>query len=150
MHLALALVLATTAVSLTPQQSHTLRKVEAELVAPCCYSQSVALHMSREAAEMREEVTLMVTDGMTEQQIINHYKGIYGERILTVPDGVTGELAYMFPVLAMLFGLSGLCLFIRHALRPRACYGEATPHPTVDASQKLILKRIHAELGEGF
>lgn len=148
MHLALALLLATTATPLTPQQSITLRKVEGDLVAPCCYSQSIALHMSREAAEMRDQVTLMVEDGMTEQQIIDHYKAMYGERILTVPDGITGELAYTLPVLAVILGLAGLSLFIRQAMRPLAL-DKKTPHlKTTEASHKLILERIRSEVGE--
>jgi cytochrome c-type biogenesis protein CcmH/NrfF len=106
--------------------------------------------MSGEAAEMRNQVTQMVTDGMTEQQIIDHYKEIYGEKILTVPDGLTGEMAYTFPVVASLLGLVMLSLFIRHALRPRVASGQIAPRLVLDDSQKLILERIHAELGDGF
>jgi len=106
--------------------------------------------MSGEAAEMRDQVTQMVTDGMTEQQIIDHYKAIYGEKILTVPDGLTGEMAYTFPVVASLLGLVMLSLFIRHALRPRVPSGQTTPLPVLNDSQKLILERIHAELRDGF
>ena len=65
--------------------------MESRLLAPCCYTQSIAVHGSDIAAQMRSEVAEMVAGGKTEEEIVSHYRNIYGERILIVPDGLTGS-----------------------------------------------------------
>jgi len=44
--------------------------------------------MSDAAEEMRQQVTEMVASGMTDKEIIEHYRQQYGDRILVVPDGI--------------------------------------------------------------
>jgi cytochrome c-type biogenesis protein CcmH/NrfF len=57
--------------------------------------------MSAEAEQMRREVTEMVASG-SENEILGHYKALYGERILIVPDGRTGKILFSLPVVAFL------------------------------------------------
>ena len=102
--------------SLTSQQQAQVKHLEQSLLAPCCYSQSIAQHMSGAAAQMREEVTSMVASGMSEQEIIAHYKALYGDQILIVPDGRTGKVLYALPVLIFLVAIGALSLVFRRML----------------------------------
>jgi len=56
-------------VSLSNAQKSEIRKVEERLLAPCCYTQSIAVHGSEVADQMRAEVTEMVVQGRTENEI---------------------------------------------------------------------------------
>lgn len=150
MHFRFALLVVITTATLTPQQTKTVKKVEDSLVAPCCYEQSIALHMSDVAEKMRHEVTQMVADGMTEQQILDHYKAIYGERILIVPDGVAGQVSYFFPVLFSVAGVGLILIVLRRALLPRTTAMPAAQRPTPEPSQELIVQKIRAELEEEY
>ena len=81
-------------VSLATAQTAQIQKVEKRLLAPCCYTQSIAEHGSDIAVQMRGEVEAMVTEGKSESEIVEHYRGIYGDRILVVPDGLTGRILF--------------------------------------------------------
>jgi cytochrome c-type biogenesis protein CcmH len=82
----------------TPEQAKTITKLEDRLMAPCCYSQTIRVHMSTEAAQMRDEVTSMVLAGKSETEIVNYYRAKYGETILVVPDGMAGRFVYGTPI----------------------------------------------------
>jgi cytochrome c-type biogenesis protein CcmH/NrfF len=80
-------------------QRETIRNIEARLMAPCCYTQTIDVHESDIAQQMRSEVTEMVMEGKSEPEIITYYKTEYGESILAVPDGRTGTVAFAIPII---------------------------------------------------
>ena len=57
---------------------------------------------------------------MTEQEIREHYKTLYGERILVVPDGRTGVVLFAFPAILFLVCSVILYFFLRRMLRTRS------------------------------
>ena len=81
------------------------------LIAPCCYTQSVDVHSSEIAETMRQEVATMVFNGRSEQEIFEHYKSIYGERILMIPDGSMGRDVLATPLTMFALG-SGFLAFV--------------------------------------
>ena len=93
----LVLIVVTPA-SLSTAQTAQIQKVEKRLLAPCCYTQSIAEHGSDIAVQLRGEVTEMVAEGKSESEIVEHYRTIYGDRILIVPDGMTGRILFSLPV----------------------------------------------------
>jgi cytochrome c-type biogenesis protein CcmH/NrfF len=103
----IATLLIAFALTPTPDHARTIVRLGDKLMAPCCYSQTIRVHMSAEAEQMREEVTDMVLAGRSEQDIIKYYKAKYGETILVVPDGKVGQIAYGVPIIVALsaFGL---------------------------------------------
>lgn len=116
MAMILAVILANPA-SLTNTQSEQIRKVEKRLLAPCCYTQSIAEHGSDIAVQMRNEVTEMVADGKSDDEIVNHYRNIYGDRILIVPDGLTGRVLFSLPVAISVLACLILFVCLRTMLR---------------------------------
>src|SRR5579871_205126 len=97
MTLVILLMLVTAPVSLTDAQSIHVQNVEKKLLAPCCYTQSIAEHGSDVAVRMRAEVTQMVADGKSEDEIIGHYRAVYGDRVLIIPDGFAGKILFTLP-----------------------------------------------------
>ncbi len=104
---------------LTLQQGMEVKKVEESLFAPCCYTQSIAVHASPIAGQMRQEVTEMVAAGKSGTEIIAHYKTLYGEQILIVPDGKTGVLLFLLPLAVFLGASAILVLSVRKMLRKK-------------------------------
>lgn len=92
----------------------------------------------------------MVANGRNEHEISDYYKALYGERILIVPDGRTGQVLFALPVVAFVVCLGALLLFLRRAIRVRryCCADLAVSErgPTWDA----IRAEIERETGEGF
>jgi cytochrome c-type biogenesis protein CcmH len=148
MYATIALLLAVSAGSITPQQDVKIKKLEDKLMAPCCYSQTIREHMSQEAEQMREEVTAMVVSGKSDKEILSYYKTKYGETILVVPDGTAGTLTYGIPITVFLASL-GLVLFVLrksvHARRPAMAQA---PPAALDEETLRIRRQIRAEIGE--
>jgi len=83
--------LACTAMSACPllrgAPAELTRKLQARFIAPCCWSETVAVHRSESAAGMRDEIARFVDDGKSEDEIVAFYVAKYGERILLEPRG---------------------------------------------------------------
>ncbi|MXY98641.1 MAG: cytochrome c-type biogenesis protein CcmH [Gemmatimonadetes bacterium] len=79
--------------------------VEEQLIAPCCWRAPLSQHYSGTAERMKDDLRVMLADGKTQAEIIDHYKAIYGERILSAPPNAGfNRLAYLFTPLMFLVG----------------------------------------------
>jgi len=124
------------------------RELETQLIAPCCWSQPVAQHYSREADEMRVEIRRLLAEGRTPAQVLDHYVSIYGERVLASPRASGFNLtAYLLPYLSL--GAGALALFaIMKRLRARvpaaAASGQepAAPDPKYAARLERELRDL--------
>jgi len=146
MHIGTLLLLLASAATLTQKQTATVKKVDASLMAPCCYSQTIDQHMSDAAEQMRFEVADMVASGSSEQEILDHYKAIYGERILAVPDGVIGQLAFAIPMVVFAGSCAFLALVLRRFRIGARLSAAQTPTDMVSAERMAILQRVRTEL----
>ena len=124
-----------------PQQAK-IHRIEAKLMAPCCYTQTIDIHDSEIAQQMRGEVTQMVLAGQSEQAIIDHYKAIYGETILAVPDGASGSLVFSIPgyitIFATLALLGGILKTAQESRRRLATLKPSADDPTIQAFRARI------------
>ena len=149
MHATIVLLLALSAIPLTPQQDAKIKRLEDKFMAPCCYSQSIREHMSLEAEQMREEVTAMVVSGKSEQEIINYYKAKYGETILVVPDGMAGRLTFGIPVAVFVASLCLVLLALRRSTTRKAAVIAEPALNIPDEELQGIRRQIRDEIGEG-
>jgi cytochrome c-type biogenesis protein CcmH len=108
MNFTIVVMLAVLAGSPSTALQSRIRKIEGRLMAPCCYTQTIDVHESEIAQQMRGEVTQMVLAGQSDEAIINHYKAIYGEGILAVPDGASGSLVFSIPGFITIFAALAL------------------------------------------
>jgi cytochrome c-type biogenesis protein CcmH len=133
---------------LTHAQEALIRKIEGRLMTPCCYTQTIRDHDSQVAVEMRDEVTAFVASGKSEQEIITYYRTKYGETILVVPDGLTGQLLTTTPLLLFVASASLLVVFIRKAVSTKGRLIALSAPVGVAAERADLKQRIRAELGD--
>jgi len=125
------------------------KRVERTLIAPCCFSQTVAEHHSEVADEIRRRIREALAGGATGEQIVDELTRVYGERILAEPPARGFNLlAYLFPPLAALAGAGGLVLALRRWRR--AASAGPSPQPPglagVGAAGEPLRARLAAEL----
>ena len=93
------------------------KKLEAMLIAPCCWSQQVSVHSSPASDEIKTNIRKLLADGKTQQQILDAYVAEYGDRILAEPParGFSG-LLYVLPWI-FITGSIGLVVVVIRRLR---------------------------------
>ena|SRR5437899_396512 len=79
-------------------------KLHRELLAPCCYRETLDHHMSEAATAMKAEIHEMVAHGKTEREIVELYKSRYGLRVLAEPEGARWWIGTLTPVAALAIG----------------------------------------------
>ena len=82
------------------------RRLEDELIAPCCFRQTVSHHDSDVSTRIKESIRRQIAMGRTEREILDSFVARYGEAILAEPRARGfNRLAYLTP-----FGAVGLGL----------------------------------------
>ena len=104
---------------LSARQEVLAKQLEGKLIAPCCFSQTVADHYSGAAAHMKQQIRQFLVQGQTEEQILNAYVQVYGERILAAPRASGFNLvAYLAPPIVLFVGIVGMFLWLTQWRRP--------------------------------
>lgn len=94
-----------------PTQEELINEIEQSLMAPCCWSGTVYDHGN---SEMENGIRLLVEEGKTKKEIMDHYVGIYGERILAVPVAQGFNfLAWIAPVIIAAIAFTVLGLYFK-------------------------------------
>lgn len=100
--------------------------VEELLIAPCCWRAPLSQHYSGTAERMKEDLRQMLANGKTQEEILDHYKSMYGERILSSPPNAGfNRLAYLFTPLMFLVGGGVIFLTLRRWRNGRLSRGDA-------------------------
>lgn len=109
LHMAVSPALA----SLTPDQESLARSIEGKVMAPCCWTQTVAEHQSDIAEQMKAEIRNLIAQGRGEDEILDQYVDRYGPAILASPRaGGFDLLAYLLPVVAVAVGAAAITLWL--------------------------------------
>lgn len=128
-------------IPLSARQEVLAKQLEGKLIAPCCFSQTVADHYSGAAAHMKQQIRQFLAQGQTEKQILDAYVQVYGERILAAPLASGFNLvAYVTPPLALFVGIVGMFSWLTQWRRT----GQRQPVLQQEAS--LIASRITSRL----
>ncbi|MHB0981508.1 MAG: cytochrome c-type biogenesis protein [Thermoleophilia bacterium] len=99
--------------SLTPEQESLAARIDGKLIAPCCYTQTIAVHDSQKAQELKMQVRLLIAQGSDEKQILDTFVAQYGEKILAAPRASGFNwLAYLFPALVVLVAMAGVAMLV--------------------------------------
>lgn len=102
--------------------------LEQSLMAPCCWSGTVYDHGH---SQLENEIRSMVNAGQTRQQVLDHYVGIYGERILAIP--VAQGFNIMAWVVPVMIAIAALIIFGLYLRTPKN-KDENSTHKTRDSS----------------
>jgi cytochrome c-type biogenesis protein CcmH len=119
------------------------REIEDQLIAPCCWTQTVSQHYSEVSEQIRKEVRAMVEAGKSRDEILDHYVAKYGERILAAPRARGFNiLAYVLPWTVLIAGVWLLFVLLRKLLAPAPADG---PPPQADPQ---YISRVEQEIQE--
>jgi cytochrome c-type biogenesis protein CcmH len=97
--------------------SDRVTRLERVLLAPCCWSETVAVHRSAVALQIKSEIAAFVSQGKTDREILDYYKARYGARILIEPEGGARVLVNVVPWVGAALGALGVALAIRRMAR---------------------------------
>ncbi len=90
----------------TPEQpQERVNRLEHAVLAPCCYTESVAIHQSEIAVKMRLEIARWVATGKSDQAILDTYVGLYGSKVLVDPRTVPRGWTPFVPWLVLILGV---------------------------------------------
>lgn len=132
--------------ALSAEQESLARSIEGELIAPCCYTQTVALHASDKSEEIKAQIRSMVVSGSDKGEIIGFFKDRYGTQILAAPEKSGFNLmAYIFPTLITLFALAGIVVLL-HRWRRQEDSVEAVRVPVEHEGPDPLRERLDEEL----
>jgi cytochrome c-type biogenesis protein CcmH len=116
----LLLTLASTAAQAAPVQRTSLNAVESEVMCVSC-GVPLAIADSPQADAERREITELVKQGKTKQEILDNLVGTYGDRVLASPkDKGFGLAAYLVPIAIVLAMLVALAVYLPRWRRNRA------------------------------
>lgn len=86
--------------------------IAAELRCPTCQALSVADSRSDAAAEIRRQIHALLAEGLTADEVKQHFADRYGEWILLSP---TSPGAWLVPAIVTLAAVAALALWLRRA-----------------------------------
>ena len=147
------LVVSTLAVTWAQSDLETrAKRLEGKIMAPCCMSNPVSDHFSGSADEIRRQIRVMLREGRSEQEILDHFVREHGEQILALPKAEGFNLAaYLLPGAGLIAGVVALFLVLKRWQGLAAASGSdetSAGHPAADAVDPEMLARIDREVRE--
>lgn len=99
---------ASTPIQLSLEDERRVQQIGMKIHCPICSGESIAQSQTDIARDMLSQVRQMVAAGQNEREILEFFKGRYGERILLEPPktGLTG-LLWALPLVVLLLGAAG-------------------------------------------
>ena len=144
--LSLVLVFLAALVARADDLEQKARELEGKLMAPCCWTQPVSKHYSGAADEIRRGVRQMLSEGKTQQEIIDFYVAKHGERILAMPEARGFNLlAFVLPGAFLLLGGWGTVALVRRWNRGKSRVEPKQPAANVETG---YAERLERELRE--
>jgi cytochrome c-type biogenesis protein CcmH/NrfF len=96
-------------ISLNGADEALIEDLEQNLMAPCCWSGTVADHGH---SEMESSIREMVSQGLTRQQVLDKFVAKYGEKILAIPKAEGFNLtAWIMPAVVFVLGVFIMILY---------------------------------------
>jgi cytochrome c-type biogenesis protein CcmH len=97
-----------------PALEEKAKKLEAQLIAPCCWVEPVATHISPAAEKIKKQIRVMLEQGMPEEEIMDAFVKEYGVQILANPPAKGFFLnLYVIPPLVIIVFAIFVILVIR-------------------------------------
>lgn len=101
----------------SPLERARLQRLYGAFVAPCCWRESVLIHQSDAADEVKQEIASMVNAGRSDDAIRQALIAKYGRQILIVPEGTAAGWLNTLPWVFGVAGCGVVILAIRRSLR---------------------------------
>jgi cytochrome c-type biogenesis protein CcmH len=138
------LLLTTPAYAQTPD-SDRVNEIAKKLNCPTCSGLNLADCRTQTCAQWRDQIGELVTQGYTDQEIIDYFSTRYGDQVLQEPPRRGFSLAlWVLPVLALLGGVIWVGFMLRRWSKPQPV-SPAQPAPDTDDE---YLRQVEQDLGD--
>jgi len=126
-------------------------RLEGRIMAPCCWNQTIDIHGSEPAYELRREIRRRLKAGESADAIEASLVQRFGPKILAVPD--SSPLGGLATVLALAFGGAGVAgyFMLKRWTKPSrkpASDKNAAAQPAAGAPRDALDERLDRELSE--
>ncbi len=129
-------------------------RLEGRIMAPCCWTQTIDIHGSEPAYELRREIRKRLKAGESAEAIEASFVQRYSQRILAVPD--SSPLGGLATGLAIAFGGAGVAgyMMLRRWSRAGKASGDARAKKKAEkgvvssAKDEALDERLDRELSE--
>lgn len=98
-------------------QQSRIDRLEASLLAPCCWQEPLSTHRSELSLQMKAEIASFVAQGKSDREILDYYVARYGRRVLVEPDGAQWWVMNIVPVVMTVLGALVVISVIRRLRR---------------------------------
>jgi cytochrome c-type biogenesis protein CcmH len=121
--------------------------LEMRLLAPCCWNQTLDMHGSEVASELRREIRKRLSAGESSQAIEADIVMRYGEKIRAVPpNSPLGKTASILAITMGAAGIGAIFLLLRWRRRSALAAAEEEKSTPKKAKRDQLDDRIDAEL----
>lgn len=129
----------------TPTDNDVLR-VAKQLYCPVCPNTPLDVCETKACEDWRAQIRDQLSEGWTDQQIIDYFVAQYGERVLAEPQrkGFT-SLVWFLPLIVILVGLGIVYEILRNWRKQKPMPVPATTTPVIPDA---VLKKIEREIRE--
>jgi cytochrome c-type biogenesis protein CcmH len=125
-------------------------RLEGRIMAPCCWNQTIDIHGSEPATELRREIRKRLKAGESADAIEASFVKRYGAKILAVPD--SSPLGSLATFLSLAFGGAGVAGYFMLRRWSRAGKAgtakKAEKSPVIAAKPDVLDERLDRELSE--
>jgi len=110
-----------------------IEHLQKSVLAPCCYTESVAQHTSDIAFKLRVEIANSVSQGKTDREILDAFAARYGARVLVDPRTLPKTWALLVPWTVAGLGALAAALILRRWRAATQAPAANLPHfPALD------------------
>lgn len=130
---------------IVPTDNDVLR-VAKQLYCPVCPNTPLDVCETKACEDWRAQIRDQLSEGWTDQQIIDYFVAQYGERVLAEPQrkGFT-SLVWFLPLIVVLVGLGIVYEILRNWRRQKPASVPAISMPEIP---EAVLKKIEREIQE--
>jgi cytochrome c-type biogenesis protein CcmH len=123
-----------------------VNRVAKQLYCPVCPNTPLDVCETKACEDWRAQIRDQLSEGWTDQQIIDYFVAQYGEWVLAEPQrtGFT-SLVWFLPLVAVLVGLGVVYEILKNWRKQKPAVAAARPVPEIP---EAVLRRIELELRE--
>lgn len=144
--IALVVVLLGAGLAVAAKLDEDIWKLEERLLAPCCYKQTLQIHESPKASELRREIRERLVKGETVDAIEADMVRRFGPEVRAIPHGFSLGWMGLWPFgFALIFGITVLVRRARAVKQPATANATA-PGDELEPVNEEMNDRIDDEL----
>ncbi len=123
-----------------------VNRIAKQLYCPVCPNTPLDVCETKACEDWRAQIRDQLSEGWTDQQVIDYFVAQYGERVLAEPQrkGFT-SLVWFLPLIAVLLGLGIVYEILKNWRKQKTAPAISVPLPQIPDE---ILKKIEREIRE--